>query len=158
MTISTNIHLLRPVFTIQGYTELKVAFRRGLTGKKLSQILCFLRLCRSQFRALSNYLQLKQTIFFHFPWFCFRNLHAGSMVPDFACFALFLAHDHESVKKMAAMLQVPRDFPLVRCLGSAKAVQCPRPGPKIGDKSQQIPRYSPYVPGVNPPGWPLISA
>ena len=28
------------------------------------------------------------------------NLHAGSMVPDLACFALFLAHDHESVKKM----------------------------------------------------------
>ena len=54
------------MFTIQGYTELKVAFCRGLTGKKLSQILCFLRLCRSQFRALSNYLQLKQTIFFSF--------------------------------------------------------------------------------------------
>ena len=28
------------------------------------------------------------------------NLHAGSMVPDLACFALLLAHDHESVKKM----------------------------------------------------------
>ena len=29
----------------------------------------------------------------------FRNLHAGSMVPDLSCFALFLAHDQESVKK-----------------------------------------------------------
>ena len=74
------------------------------------------------------------------------------MVPDFACFALFLAHDHESVKKMAAMLQVPRVFPLVRCLGSEKADQCPRPGPKIGDKSQQIPRYSPVCTRGQPPG------
>ena len=60
--------------------------------------------------------------------------------------------------KMAAMLQIPRVFPLVSCLGSAKVVQCPRPEPKIGDKSQQIPRYSPVCPRVNPPGWPLISA
>ena len=48
--------------------------------------------------------------------------------------------------KIAAMLQIPRVFPRVSCLGSAKAVQCPRPGPKIGDKSQQIPRYSPVCP------------
>ena len=72
------------------------------------------------------------------------------MVPDFACFALFLAHDHESVKKMAAMLQVPRVFPLVRCLGSAKAVQCPRPEPKIGDKSQQTRAIPRMYPGSTP--------
>ena len=48
--------------------------------------------------------------------------------------------------KIAAMLQIPRVFPRVSCLGSAKAVQCPRPGPKISDKSQQIPRYSPVCP------------
>ena len=128
------------------------------------------------------------------------------MVPDLACFALLLAHDHESVKrkefffhfvvgkdgqqkgtdlrekrktclpfspspfwkpfngntqspwsgsfifKMAAMLQIPRVFPRVSCHGSAKAVQCPCPGPKIGDKSQQIPRYSPVCPRGHPPG------
>ena len=44
---------------------------------------------------------------------------------------------------MAAMLQIPRVFPCVFCLGSAKVVQCPCSGPKIGDKSQPIPRYSP---------------
>ena len=63
--------------------------------------------------------------------------------------------------KMAAMLQIPRVFPRVSCRGSAKAVQCPCPGPKIGDKSQQIPRYSPVCPRGHPPpppGWPLISA
>ena len=60
--------------------------------------------------------------------------------------------------KMAVMLQIPRVSPRVSCLGSARAVECPRPGPKIGDKSQQIPCYSPYVPGINPPGWSLISA
>ena len=48
--------------------------------------------------------------------------------------------------KIAAMLQIPRVFPRVSCFGSAKAVQCPRPGPKISDKSQQIPRYSPVCP------------
>ena len=37
-------------------------------------------------------------------------------------------------------LQIPRLFPSVSCPGSTKAVQWPRPGPKIGDKSQQIPR------------------
>ena len=41
---------------------------------------------------------------------------------------------------------------LVSCRGSAKAVQCPCPGPKIGDKSQQIPRYSPVCPRGHPPG------
>ena len=41
---------------------------------------------------------------------------------------------------------------------SAKAVQCPCPGPKIGNKSQQIPRYSPVCPRGQPPGWLLISA
>ena len=50
------------------------------------------------------------------------------------------------------MLQIPRVFPRVSYLGSAKAVQCPRPGPKIGNKSQQIPRYSPVCPRGQPPG------
>ena len=54
--------------------------------------------------------------------------------------------------KMAEMLQIPRVFPLVSCLGSAKAVQWPRPEPKLGDKSQQISRYSPVCPRGHPPG------
>ena len=53
--------------------------------------------------------------------------------------------------KMAAMLQIQRVFPLVSSLGSAKAVQCPRPEPKIGDKSQQIPRYSHVCSRGQPP-------
>ena len=60
--------------------------------------------------------------------------------------------------KMVAMLQIPWVFPRVSCLESAKAVQCPRPGPKMGNKSQQIPRYSPVCPPGQPPGWLLISA
>ena len=59
---------------------------------------------------------------------------------------------------MVATLQIPWVFPRVCCLESAKAVQCPRPGPKIGNKSQQIPRYSPVCPRGQPPGWLLISA
>ena len=55
-----------------------------------------------------------------------------------------------SFLKMAAMLQIPRVFPRVSCIGSAKAVQCPRPRPKIGDKSHQIPRYSPVCPRGQP--------
>ena len=50
------------------------------------------------------------------------------------------------------MLQVLRVFPRVSCLGSAKAVQCPRPGPNIGNKNQQIPRYSPVCPRGHPRG------
>ena len=53
---------------------------------------------------------------------------------------------------MAAMLQIPRVFPRVSCLGNAKVVQCPRPGPKTGNKSQQIPRYSPVCHRDQPPG------
>ena len=34
---------------------------------------------------------------------------------------------------------------------SAKVVQCPRPMPKIRDKSQQILRYSPLCPQGQPP-------
>ena len=65
MTISTNIHLP----TTQGYTVLKVkniqtSFLPGAKWKKESKIPCFSRICRSQFRALSNQLQSKQTIFF----------------------------------------------------------------------------------------------
>ena len=45
--------------------------------------------------------------------------------------------------KMAAMLQIPRVFPLVSCLASAKAIQCPRSEPNIGDKSRQVPCYFP---------------
>ena len=56
------------------------------------------------------------------------------------------------VFKMAAMLQIPWVFPLVSCLESTKAVQCPRTEPKIGDKSQQTPRYSPVCPRGQPPG------
>ena len=59
---------------------------------------------------------------------------------------------------MAVMLQIPWVFPCVSRLESAKAVQCPRPGPNIGYKTQQIPRYSPVCPMGQPLGWPLISA
>ena len=92
MTISTNIHLLRPVFTIH---------------------------------CIQGYIQV-------YP------------VPQYAGSFIF---------KMVAMLQIPWVFPRVSCLGSAKAVQSSRPGPKIGDESQQIPRYSPVcLRGHPPPG------
>ena len=52
---------------------------------------------------------------------------------------------------MAVMLQILQVFSRVSCLGSARAVQCPLPGPKIGDKSQQIPSYSPLCPWDQPP-------
>ena len=54
--------------------------------------------------------------------------------------------------KMAAMLQIPPVIPRVSCLRSAKAVQCPRPGSNIGDKSQQNPRYHPLCPRGHPTG------
>ena len=42
--------------------------------------------------------------FFLFSLICFRNLHVGSIVPDLACFVLFLPHDHISVKKQNIFL------------------------------------------------------
>ena len=42
-------------------------------------------------------------------------------------------------------------IPLVSCLGSAKAIQCPLSEPKIREKSQQIPRYSPVCLRGQPP-------
>ena len=50
------------------------------------------------------------------------------------------------------MLQIPRVFPLVSCLGSTKVFQCPCPEPKMSDKSQQIPPYSTVCPRGQPPG------
>ena len=44
-------------------------------------------------------IELKQTYIFLVSLICVRNLHAGSMVPGLACFAFFLTHDHESVKR-----------------------------------------------------------
>ena len=58
----------------------------------------FLRICQSQFGALLNYLQLKQTILFSFFDLLSkssRRVHGTRL----ACFALFLTHDHESVKR-----------------------------------------------------------
>ena len=55
--------------------------------------------------------------------------------------------------KMAAMLQIPRVFPRVSYLGSAKAVQCPVPGQKLATKVSKSRAIPPYVPGVNPPGF-----
>ena len=53
---------------------------------------------------------------------------------------------------MAVMLQIPRVFPHVSCLRSARAVQCPRPRPKIGDNDwRQILHYSPICPRDQPP-------
>ena len=74
--------------------------------------------------------------------YIFLRLHFGSRSMQSGTF----------IFKMAEMLQIPQVFPLVSCLGSAKAVQCPRPEPKIGDKSQQIPRYSLVCPWGQPPG------
>ena len=60
--------------------------------------------------------------------------------------------------KMAAMLQIPWVFPHVSCLGSATVVQCPCPGQTLATKVSKSHAIPLHVPGVNPPGWPLISA
>ena len=44
----------------------------------------------------------------------------------------------------------PAGLSRVSCLGNGIAVQCPRPGPNIGNKSPQIPRYSPVCPRGQP--------
>ena len=120
MTVSTKIHLLRPVFTVQDYT--------GLKYKNIP----------SRFLPATNWKKNNRKYYVF-------------------------------IFKMAAMLQIPRAFPRVSCLGSAKAVERLRPGLKIGDKSKKIPRYSPVCPRMSPyvpvcprmstlPGWPLIGA
>ena len=65
--------------------------------KVVAKYYAFLRICRSQFRALSNYLQLKQFSLLSF--FNFLSKSSGR-VPGtrLACFAFFSTHDHESVK------------------------------------------------------------
>ena len=91
------------MFTIQGYTGHKVKniisrFLPATKWQKVVAILCFSRICQSQFGALLNYLQLKQTILFSFFDLLSkssRRVHGTRL----ACFALFLTHDHESVKR-----------------------------------------------------------
>ena len=103
MTISTNIHLLQPVFTIQSYTGLKVK------------------------NILSRFLPFNGDT---------QSLWSRSFI-----------------FKMVAMLQILCIFPCVSCFKRAtKAVQCPRPGPKISDKSQQILHYPHVCPQGQPPG------
>ena len=107
MTVSTKIHLLRPVFTVQDYTGLKV---------------------KSRFLPATNWKKSNRKYYVF-------------------------------IFKMAAMLHIPRAFPRVSCLGSAKAVERHCPGLKIGDKSKKIPRYSPVCPRMSTlPGWPLKGA
>ena len=105
MTISMNIHLLQPVFTIQGYTGLKVK------------------------NILSRFLPFNGDT---------QSLRSRSFI-----------------FKMMAMLQILWVFPRISCFKRAtKAVQCPCPGPKISDKSQQILHYSHVCPQGQPPGMP----
>ena len=142
------------------------------------------------------------------------------MVPDLACFALFLAHDHESVKKFfflfcgikianhrflaknifamlgkddqqkgtvlrgkhktrlpfsLAVIPSPHGpdlslsrwrrcyktrgvFPLYLASEVQKRSNAPIPGQNLATKISKSHAIAPYVPGVNPPGWPLISA
>ena len=100
----------------------------------------FLPLANSRKRASASreYLQLIETNIFVFIFFdsAFEIFTQGpydQILHILPCFS----------HKMSAMLQIPRIFPHVSCLGSAKTVQCPCPGPKISDKSQQIQRYFP---------------
>ena len=113
MTVSAKIHLLRPVFTVQDYTGLKV--------KNIP----------SRFLSATNWKKSNRKYYVF-------------------------------IFKMAAMLQIPRAFPRVSCLGSAKAVERPRPGLKIGDKSKKSRAIPPYVPVClrmsTLPGWLLIGA
>ena len=60
--------------------------------------------------------------------------------------------------KMAAMLQIPRVFPLYLASEVQKKSNAPVPSQKSATKVSKSRAIPPYVPGVNPPGWPLISA
>ena len=50
------------------------------------------------------------------------------------------------------MLQIPV------CLAPQERSIAPVPGPKLATKVSKSCAIPPYVPGVIPPGWPLISA
>ena len=54
--------------------------------------------------------------------------------------------------KMAPMLQIPRVFPHISCLGSANAVQYPRPGQKKWRQKSANPTLCPLCPRGQPPG------
>ena len=58
---------------------------------------------------LVKLLATETNTIFYFLWFCFQNIHAESMLPDHACFVLFLAHDHESVKKRFVFILRKKD-------------------------------------------------
>ena len=91
MTIVTNIHLLRPVFTIQGY----IPSPRG---------------------------------------------------PDL------------SFSRWRRCYKSRRSFPVYLASEVQKRSNVPVPGQKLATKVSKPRAIPPYVPGVNPPGWPLISA
>ena len=97
MTTSTNIHLCTSacVYYWQG-SKLKtsqVAFCCPLSGKQSSRKYYVLYI------SVGLSFESCQIHFFIFFDFAFE-IFTQSMVPDLACFALFLAHDHESVKKI----------------------------------------------------------
>ena len=82
----------------------------------------------------------------------------GTVLPEkHKTVTFFSSHNTQSPRsgsfifKMATMLQIPWGLSPVSCLGSANVIQCPRPGPKFGNKSQQIPHYPPVCPRGQPP-------
>ena len=156
-----------------------------------------------EFRALSNCLQLKQTIFFDFafqifthgPWYKILHvllffshmimnlwkmlyLFCGIKIADhrfhaknifamsgkdhqqkltFFSVAIFRGPD-VSFSRWRRCYKSRGSFPVY--LTSEVQMRSNAPsGAKIGNKSQQIPRYCPVLPGGHPPPeWPLISA
>ena len=86
MTISTNIQLLRPLFTIQDYTGLKAKniLSRFLPRTKWEKVVANIMFFTYLSVSISSVVKLLalEKVFFLISLICFRNLHAGPMVPD----------------------------------------------------------------------------
>ena len=95
MIISTNIHKVKNILS---------RFLPATKWEKEVANTTFFTYLSVSISSLVKFLAIETNNFFIFFDFAFKIFNAGAMVPDLACFALFLAHDHESVfcgKKIA---------------------------------------------------------
>ena len=171
MTISTNIHLLQPVFTLEGYTGLKVKnilsrFLLATKWKKVVANTMFSMYLSVSFASLFKFLAFETNIFFHGTrsyMFCrVCRTWSGICEKYFLFYGIKIANHRFLVKKYFPMLGKD-DQEKGTDLRENRNTRLPFslwPFWKLFNINTQSLWHAipPYVPGVNPPKWPLIYA
>ena len=157
MTISTNVHLLQPVLTIQGpkLKKNKNILSRFLPATKWKQVVTNSMLFTYLSVSISSFVKLLAIETNNFFLFSLILLSKSSRrVPcTISCMFCLVSstwsRSGSFIFKMGAMLQIPRVFPRVSCLSGKSGLMPPSRAKNWRQKSANpalFPRMSPGSP------------